>query len=106
VRKILENAGKSDHEVRQTLLALSDPARPQNEVCDLVTDTFGDAVEKGLLDSVPAVVEALGNALSIASLLGTLGGCVVFPRDREAEAKESSDTYDFLESANAADERP
>jgi len=104
-RKIFENAGKSVEEADGALARLTDTSRPVNEVCDLVTDSFGDAMENGLLDSVPAVVEALGNALSIASLLGTLGGCVVFKRDREVDLNEARDTNNFLRDANEADER-
>ncbi|MDE2425737.1 MAG: hypothetical protein KGO96_07505 [Elusimicrobia bacterium] len=54
-----------------------------------------------ILDSLPAVLEAVRNAISIASLLGTLGGVVVFERDDVLERTESSDTNRFLRDAGA-----
>jgi hypothetical protein len=60
-----------------------------------------------LLDSLPAVREALKNAISIAGLLGTCGGTVVFPRDGDLERSEASDTAEWLRNAsvNEADLR-
>ena len=104
-RKIFENAGKSSEEIDGMMARLTDRRMPATDVYDLVTDSFGDAMDNGLLDSVPAVVEALGNALSIAGLLGTLGGCVVFPRDLEVDRTESRDAGNFLRDVNGADER-
>lgn len=51
-----------------------------------------------LLDSLPAVSEAIRNSISIASLLGTLGGIVSFKRDRDEDAKEA----DFIRRFEAA----
>ena len=48
-----------------------------------------------LLDSVPAVTEAIENSISIASLLGTLGGIVSFDRDSEADRREQVLDRDF-----------
>jgi len=46
-------------------------------------------VPKGdLLDSLPAVSEAIKNSISIASLLGTLGGIISFKRDFETDKEE------------------
>jgi hypothetical protein len=58
-------------------------------------------------DSIPAVRESIKNSLSIATLLGTLGGAVVFPRDSEFERSEARDTAEFNRNAgiNPADER-
>ncbi len=55
-----------------------------------------NAVEKGILDSTPAVLEAIRSSFSIASLLGTLGGTVVFKRDDEMEKQEATDTTSFM----------
>lgn len=41
-----------------------------------------------ILDSVPAVTEAIRNSISIASLLGTLGGIVAFKRDAQTDKDE------------------
>lgn len=66
------------------------------------------AFEGGILDSTPAVLEAIRNSISIASLLGTLGGTVVFGRDAELERREAMETNAFnrtAESDNPANER-
>jgi chaperonin GroEL len=48
-----------------------------------------------LLDSVPAVTEAIRNSVSIASLLGSIGGIVAFKRDRSADSEESQHAAKF-----------
>lgn len=62
----------------------------------------------GVLDSLPAVLEAIKNSISIAGLLGTLGGTVVFYRDNELDRREAIDTQEFIRNANVnpADENP
>ncbi len=58
---------------------------------------------------MPAVREALKNAISIATLYGTLGGVIVQARDREFELTDSRDAAEFRrqvdEDWNPADER-
>lgn len=65
-------------------------------VYDLVSRKIVQAFDAYLLDSTPAVLEALRNAISIASVLGTLGGAVVFGRNSMLESQEASKTIDFL----------
>ena len=65
-------------------------------VYDILEGKHVEAVEGGILDSLPAVLEAVRNSISIASVLGTLGALVVFPRDGETERSEARDTADFL----------
>lgn len=55
----------------------------------------------GILDSTPAVLEAIRNSLSIAALLGTLGGTVVFQRDAAVERQEARDMANFMRDANS-----
>lgn len=78
------------------------------EVFDAANQVFVNAVEAGIFDSVPAVIEAIRNSISIATLLGTLGGVVVFPRDEEFERQDARDAQDYLRNANynPADDRP
>ena len=66
---------------------------------DALQQKFVDADEAGILDSTPAVIEALRNSISIATVLGTLGGSVVFPRDKEFERREAKEAHDYLRSA-------
>jgi chaperonin GroEL len=105
VRKLLSNCGKTDREANRIIRQLY---RDTSKVYDAMANQFVEPFGSGILDSTPAVLEAIRNSLSIASLLGTLGGVVVFPRDAAVERQEARDTQDFLRNANMgseADER-
>ncbi len=98
--------------VSDNALALFKDPEESLESAFIVNITTGkpvSALAAGVVDSLPAVLEALRNSISIASLLGTLGGCVVFGRDAELERKESRDASSFNRMANSdangADER-
>lgn len=77
-------------------------------VYDFLEQKHVNAYEAGLLDSTPAVLEAVRASISIASQLGTLGGIVVFARDHELERSEASDVAEWTRNANVneANERP
>jgi chaperonin GroEL len=77
-------------------------------VTDLSSGQCVNALKVGILDSVPALQEALKNAISIATLLGTVTAVVVYPRDRDFEIKEARDASEFMRmsQSNMADERP
>jgi chaperonin GroEL len=67
-----------------------DGKRPTfNNVYDALNHAWVNPLETGILDSTPAVLEALRNAIGVATLLGTLGGCVVFPRDDAFDVEEA-----------------
>src|ERR1019366_3085792 len=76
-------------------------------VRDISKNEVVNAIENGILDSLPAVREALKNSISIATLLGTLGGCVVYPRDKEVDKIEGADYNSFIRDSgwNPANER-
>ena len=103
--RLMSNCGFNAEEIDERLAKMgeliNDPKK-QNVVWNGIEDKFVDATEAGILDSVPAVVEALRNSISIATLLGTLGGTVVFQRDSDLERKESQDTYHFLRNGGTA----
>lgn len=63
-------------------------------VFDISEDRWVPCIE--LLDSVPAVTEAIENSISIASLLGTLGGIISFDRNQDADSKEQIVERDFV----------
>jgi chaperonin GroEL len=105
---LFRNAGfdakKQNKKVRDSIIT----GDPQSAVVtDMSTGEEVKALKAGILDSTPAVVEAIKNAISISTLLGTLGGCVVFPRDREFEIKDARDASEFqrMSNFNMADER-
>ena len=75
-------------------------------VVDISSGKPVEALKEGILDSVPSLKEAIKNAISIATLLGTLGGCVVYPRDHTAEIAEARDANEFNRLSNMNTERP
>lgn len=79
---LLSNAGLSEDEKKRIFETLIDSNKL---VYNALTKEIGDAFDLKLLDSVPAVLEAVRSAVSIAGLLGTLGGICVFERDEDYE---------------------
>lgn len=63
---------------------------------------FVDATTSGIVDSLPAVLEAIRNSISAATLLGTLGATIVFQRDAAVERQESADAYHFLRNSTGS----
>lgn len=102
VARLLGNIGYQDerNEIIEQLIRGTD-----NTVFDALDGKFVDAFEAGLLDSTPAVLEALRSSTSVSSLVGTLGGTVVYPRDNVLEQQESSDTKQWMKDANTELER-
>lgn len=101
IQRLMTNAGLNDDEVKQRIEEAfagfeTEVDLTKVTVWDGITDTFRPAIEAGIVDSLPAVVEALRNSISIATLLGTLGGTVVFQRDVQVERQDSSDAYHWL----------
>lgn len=85
----------------------TDYVRRNPIVYDALESKHVDPVEGGILDSTPAVLEAIRNSLSIAAVLGTTGAAVVYKRDLEVERREARDAADFVRNSNIneADER-
>lgn len=102
VHRLLANCGYSDDESAEILRPVISSLKEEKPVVfDAYAGLHVDPFEAGVLDSAPAVMEAVKNALSIASLLGTLGGTVVFQRDADLERQESRDIRSFLNDSNA-----
>jgi len=102
VHRILANCGYSDDEATDILTpVIASLSTDEPVVFDAYLSMHVDPIEAGVLDSAPAVLEAIKNSLSIASLLGTLGGTVVFQRDSDLERQESRDIRSFLNDSNA-----
>lgn len=105
-RRLLENVGLTDHnsdEFRAIIEGMSASLQGISEalmVYDALEGKLVDAIDEGILDSTPAVLEAIRNSLSIAALLGTLGGTVVFKRDAGVERQEARDMANFNRDAN------
>lgn len=104
IKRLMSNVGLNEEEANERFKYLcSACSNPENtEIWDGFTDKFVNPSEAGVMDSVPAVLEAVRNSISIATLLGTLGGIVVFSRDDELERQEATDTYEFMRQGGLA----
>ena len=108
--KLLENAGYSEEEIEDIFgMMVAD----KKKVYDVENAVFGDPKKLGVFDAALAVKQALINAVSISSVMGTLGGIVVYNRDNQLERQEAKEQYNFdrtLDNAqnlkNEANERP
>jgi chaperonin GroEL len=108
-QRLIENSGiVTDEEARQILDPIAEGIESgKHVVYDFLESKHVDPFEGGILDSTPAVLEAIRNAISSASQLGTMGACVVYKRDAELERTEARATSQFLRDSNTnpADER-
>ncbi len=102
VYRLLSNCGLNELDTQRVLTPVLNGLRDGKQVIyDAYNHVHGDPVELGVLDSTPAVLEAIRNSISIASLLGTLGGYCVFKRDADLERSEARDTQSWLRDANS-----
>jgi len=107
---LLDNAGYNTSEIEDILAKL---INDRELVYDIENEKFGKAEELGLFDATKAVEESLVNAISIATVLGTMGGIVCHPRDEVFERSEAKADADFMRAVehphnfvNEANERP
>lgn len=111
---LYRNCGFNDEEIEEALKpvrkSIQKPSKTSGLlVYDALEGKYVNPYQEGILDSTPAVLEAIRNSLSIASLLGTLGGICVFQRDHELDRSEAKETQNFMRDANVegeADSRP
>ena len=94
-RRLLENAGYCSVEI-ENVYSLID----EDNTYDLTEGSIVPIWKTGLVDSTPAVLEAIRNAISISSLLGTLGGAVVFNRNKALELSEASSMAEWNKDDN------
>lgn len=90
--KLLDNSGYSDEEIKGIITSLISDA---GCVYDAENQKFGSADNLGLFDASKAVSESLSNAVSIAGILGTMGGIVAYPRDEVFERSEAKADSDY-----------
>lgn len=109
-QRLLDNAGYHSDEIQEVIAKLIENP---DFVYDIENEKYGKAEELGLFDATKAVSESLNNAVSIASILGTMGAIVCHPRDAEFERSEARADSEFMrvsENPNAyvneANERP
>lgn len=90
--RLLENAGYNSEEIQEILTEM---IKDKNKVYDVENGIFGDFKKMGIFDAALAVEQALKNAVSIASVMGTLGGIIAFPRDNQLENQEHKEAMNF-----------
>ena len=98
--RLLDNAGYMEEEM-QTILNKMISKRTQ--VFDVENDKFGDPKKLGIFDATLAVEQALKNAVSISSVMGTLGGIVAYPRDTNLERDNAISENNFNRTLENAD---
>ncbi|MDD5650770.1 MAG: TCP-1/cpn60 chaperonin family protein [Candidatus Nanoarchaeia archaeon] len=98
--KLFDNAGYNEKERDEVFIKLSSN---KELVYDVENSKFGNPFEMGILDATLAVEQALKNAISIAMVMGTLGGICCFPRDNVLENQFARDEQNFDRTLNNAE---
>jgi len=91
--KLLDNAGYNSDEIENVISRLIESP---DVVYDVENQKYGKAEEVGVFDATKAVAESLSNAVSIASVLGTCGGLVCYPRDDVFERSEARADSEYM----------
>lgn len=91
--RLLSNCGYNTEEISDIENNLY--VRSDTKVFDAMKGDYVDPMQDGVLDSLPAVLEAIRSSLSVASLLGTLGGTVVYKRDDTLERSEAVEAAEW-----------
>lgn len=83
VEVLYENYGFNPEEIEAHKILM---LKNDDYTFDILEQRWVD--KEDLLDSAPAVIEAIRNSISIASLFGTIGGVVAFERDLDTDKAE------------------
>lgn len=105
---LMTNCGEDPDMIRQMLgmnLVAGDPGLPK-VVFDANSHKLADPFVAGVIEPAKVCRVSIGNALSVASLLITLGGIVVVPRDSnmEMQMELSKNAFKDMMSAGAGQE--
>jgi chaperonin GroEL len=98
--RLLQNAGYNSDEIQDILTKM---IKEPSKLFDVENAEFGDIKKMGVFDATLAVEQALKNAVSISSVMGTLGGIVAFPRDNQLENQEAKNAMDFQRTLDNAE---
>lgn len=101
LRKLLDNAGYNNEEVQKIV---TDYFINQDHVYDIENQEFGLPEDLGIFDAADAVIQSLENSISIASVMGNLGGIVCSPRDGQLELQAWKEEQDFKRATDHAEE--
>ncbi len=99
IRVLYQNAGYLDATVdamvQEMVISAQAPKAKEAMTFDALEGKWVNAFKSGLLDSAPALREAVRNSISIASVLGTTGGVVTQERDIDFERKDAKSANEF-----------
>jgi chaperonin GroEL len=101
LRKLLDNAGHSVEEIEKII---TDYFTDTSRVYDIENMEYGLPEDLGIFDAAQAVIQSLENSISIASVMGNLGGIVASPRDNALEIQAWKEEKDFRRAVDHADE--
>lgn len=101
LRRLLENAGYNTEEISKII---TDYFTDTSKVFDIENMEFGDPYDLGIFDASQAVVQALENSISVASVMGNLGGIICSPRDNQLEIQAWKEEQDFKRAIDHADD--
>lgn len=90
--KLLENAGYNEEEIVEVLSKME---KDRKKIFNVAEGEMGTEKKMGVYDATLAVKQALSNAVSIAGVMGTLGGIVAEPRSYEVEKENALQEMDF-----------
>lgn len=90
--RLLENVGLHNEEIDSIFTQMYSD---ESVIYDAENHVTGKYQDMGIYDATKAIEEAVKNATSIATVLGTLGGIIAFPRDHELERAESKDMREY-----------
>jgi chaperonin GroEL len=99
--RLLDNAGYNQEEIETVMDKL---VNDESIVYDVENQVYGKAEDLGLFDATKAVSQSLSNAVSIANVLGTMGGIVAHPRDDVFERSEARADSDFGRACDSPDQ--
>jgi chaperonin GroEL len=95
VEVLYGNYGYSPEDTHKMVLALF---KAEEQTFDIAQQQWVN--KNDLLDSLPAVTEAIRSSISVAGLLATVGGIIAFSRNAEADAEEQKYARRFEEAIN------
>jgi chaperonin GroEL len=105
--RLLSNCGEEDEilNISQAIVASIDPTTGlASHTFDADLHVMVDAFEAGIIEGAKVHRSAIGNALSVASVLMTIGGIVVAPRDYNLETQLELSKSSFQQMMNGGNE--
>lgn len=101
--RIFTNGGYSPEEIKDIANKMVGVNVPFMNSYNVLTNKYGHGVDIGVVDSAAAVLMSVKNSLSVAKMLMTLSGTIVFKRDGEMETHEAQSYHTEQEEIKRAE---